>query len=193
MCCPDGLTADNSGTNRLIHKGCLENGVQPMGQITPDAHVPVPYAEAHAAKYCTRCGAVNDPNAAYCSSCGESHFGNRQPGRIGRPAGVAILAILQILSSLVTILIGLSFGAFIGLFVPFLGGVLGLIIAGLGAVTLIIAIALFTGRNWARILNMLLAVIGLINFPIGTVISIAFLIYFTRPGVVAYFRQPRTA
>lgn len=103
------------------------------------------------------------------------------------PAGVAILAILQMLGSLLTIFVGLTAGAII----PVFGPAFGLVVAGIGFITLICAIALFTGRNWARILNMVFAAINLISFPIGTIIGIIFLIYFTRPHVVAYFKQPR--
>ncbi len=164
-----------------------------MSQMTPSAQQPVPYGGTSNAKYCQKCGAANDPNAPYCANCGASNFGAYPGGRISRPVGVTILAILQILGSLVTIIAGLTFGALFGALLPGLGAVLGLGLVALGVVTLLIAIALFTGRNWARILNIILAVIDLINFPVGTIIGIIFIIYFTRPRVVAYFKQPRTA
>lgn len=165
-----------------------------MSQMTPapqptPPQPPTPYAGSSNAKYCQKCGAPNDPNAAYCQQCGDVNFGQFPPGRIERPVGVTIIAILQILASLGSIGVGL----FIGAILPGFGGLFGGIIIGLGVITLLIAIALFTGRNWARILNIVFAVIDLINFPIGTIIGIIFLIYLTRPRVVAYFKQARPA
>lgn len=150
---------------------------------------PTPYAGSSNAKYCQKCGAPNDPNAAYCTQCGDVNFGQFPPGRIERPVGVTVIAILQILASLGTI----AAGFFIGAIIPVFGGAFGLFIIAIGVITLLIAIALFTGRNWARLLNIVFAVIDLINFPIGTIIGIIFLIYLTRPRVVAYFKQPRMA
>ena len=156
-----------------------------MSAVTPSP--PIPYGGA-GVKYCQRCGAPNDPDAAYCTRCGEANFRSVRPGRIDRPLGVTLLALLQILVSVATILIGL-FATTLLLFIPFLS-ILGLFFAGLGVIELILAVALFSGRNWARILNIIFAVIWLIHFPLGTIMGILFLIYFTRPGVVAYFRQP---
>ncbi len=156
-----------------------------MNAATPST--PVPYGGS-GVKYCQRCGAPNNPGAAYCANCGEVNFRSVRPGRIERPLGVTLLALLQILVSIVTILIGLSATTLL-LFTPFLS-ILGLFLAGLGVIELILAVALFSGRNWARILNIIFAVLWLLDFPLGTVMGILFLIYFTRPGVVAYFKQP---
>ena len=148
---------------------------------------PTPYAGSSGAKYCQKCGAPNDPNAAYCMQCGDVNFGQFPPGRIERPLGVTVIAVLQILASLGTIGLGLIVGAII----PVLGGAFGIAIIAIGVLTLLLAIALFSGRNWARILNMVFAVIDLINIPIGTILGIIFLYYLTRPRVVAYFKQHR--
>jgi hypothetical protein len=98
--------------------------------------------------------------------------------RVQRPTGVTILAFLQILGSLLTI------GA--GLFI----GVFGLIFVVIGIVTLLFAVALFSGRNWARILVMIGAVLDLLTI-VGIIWGAILLWYFTRRHVVAYFKQPR--
>ncbi len=46
---------------------------------------------------------------------------------------------------------------------------------------------MFTGKNWARILAMIAAVIELFEVPVGTILGIIMLYYFTRPNVKAYF------
>lgn len=155
--------------------------------MTPASPPIAPYGVKPGTKYCQSCGTPNDPNASYCVRCGSVSFGTGAAHSISRPLGVTVLAILQMLASLVTIFVGLTIGAIF----PFIGGLFSLFVIGVGVITLLLAIALFSGRNWARILNMIFAVIDLFNFPIGTIIGIIFLIYFTRPGVVAYFRQPR--
>jgi len=133
-------------------------------------------------KYCQKCGAPNDPGVSYCQKCGSMSFGSTAPARIERPLGVTIIGILQILGSLV-------FVAFGGLIAAF-SGVLGLLIFPLALLPLIFAIGVFTGRNWARILMLIGAVLDIITI-VGAIWGIIILWYFTRPRVVAYFKQPK--
>jgi len=56
--------------------------------------------------------------------------------------------------------------------------------------SMIFAIALFTGRNWARILMIIGAVLDIITIA-GILLGIILLWYLTRPRVVAYFKQPK--
>lgn len=133
-------------------------------------------------KYCQSCGAPNDPGVSYCQKCGSMSFGQTAPARIQRPTGVTIIGILQILGSLVF----LAFGGFIAAF----SGLFGLIILPLALIPLIFAIALYTGRNWARILMLIGAVLDIITI-VGAIWGIIILWYFTRPRVVAYFKQPK--
>ncbi len=101
--------------------------------------------------------------------------GSRGP----RPTGVTILAVLQILAGIAYIAVGLVAGALIG--------ALGSIVIIVGLFALITGLALFTGKNWARILAMIGGALDLIDIPFGTIIGIAILWYFTRPNVKAYF------
>jgi hypothetical protein len=96
-----------------------------------------------------------------------------------RPTGVTILGLLQIISGIIYIALGFGLGLFFGS----LGAIVGII----GIFSLITGLALFTGKNWARILIMIGGVLDLIDIPIGTIIGIIILYYFTRPNVKAYF------
>ncbi|MGC8622361.1 MAG: hypothetical protein ACP5UC_00130 [Candidatus Micrarchaeia archaeon] len=106
------------------------------------------------------------------------------PGPKIRPTGVTILAILQILGGIAYLAIGLTSSA---LFKGLIGGALLFILVPIGLFALITGIALFTGKNWARILALIGGVLELIDIPIGTIVGIIILWYFTRPNVKAYF------
>ena len=97
-----------------------------------------------------------------------------------RPLGVTIIGILQILGAIVYILIGIGFTAFAGVF--------GLILLPVGVIALIIGVAVFTGKNWARILMIILGVLDIISI-VGIVIGIIIVVYFRRQNVKAYFNQ----
>ncbi len=100
-------------------------------------------------------------------------------GKGNRPTGVTILAVLQILAGIAYLAIGLVAGALVG--------ILGVLFIPFGLFALITGLALFTGKNWARILIMIGGVLDLIDIPIGTIIGIVILWYFTRPEVKEYF------
>jgi hypothetical protein len=51
----------------------------------------------------------------------------------------------------------------------------------------IVGFGLLKGKNWARIIAIILAIFGLFNIPIGTIISIIILIYLFKADVKAYF------
>ncbi len=100
-------------------------------------------------------------------------------GKPPRPTGVTILAILQILGGLLYIILGAVEGVFLGS--------TALLFVGIGVFALITGLALFAGRNWARILVLIAGVLDLFGIPIGTIIGIIILYYFTRPHIKAYF------
>ena len=100
---------------------------------------------------------------------------------VSRPTGVTILGILQIIGSAIMIATGLG-AAFFGGF--------SLVILVLGVLSLIFAFALFTGRNWARILMLVGAVLDILSI-VGIIWGVILLWYLTRPRVVAYFKQPK--
>ena len=132
-------------------------------------------------KYCQKCGAPNDIGVSYCQKCGEVRFSSSAPATITRPTGVTILAILQLIGSVIMIVTGIG--------LAILGG-FGLVIAIIGILELIFASALFSGRNWARTLMLVGAVLDIISI-VGIIWGIILLWYMTRPRVVAYFKQPK--
>ncbi len=133
-------------------------------------------------KYCQTCGAPNDAGVTYCQKCGGMSFAPVAPSRISRPLGVTIIGGLQIVWSILILIFGLSFAALLG---P-----LGLIFLPFTIIPLIFALALFAGRNWARILMLIGGVLDIITV-VGIIWGIIILWYFTRPRTVAYFKQPK--
>jgi hypothetical protein len=117
----------------------------------------------------------------------------------GRPAGVTILAVLYfiqgILMLLVPIMVSVCLASMLSL--PgveeaegdiFAAGALCWIVFGiLALVYFLIGFGLLKGAGWARIVAIILAIIGLFNVPIGTIISIIILWYLFKPEIKAYF------
>ena len=132
-------------------------------------------------KYCQECGAPNDINAVYCRVCGSTKFGPSPPSRISRPTGVTILAVLQIIGAMISFAVATA----IAVLIPVIG-ILFYIVPIFGIIS---GIGLLIGKNWARIIAMIGAVIELFSVPIGTIIGAVVLWYLTRPRVVAYFKQ----
>jgi hypothetical protein len=95
---------------------------------------------------------------------------------------VAILAVLEAIAGILSI----ASGAFMGGIVPILA-ILGIPLIVIGLLELFMAWSLYNGKSWARIAAMIIAIIGLLAIPIGTIISIIILYYLTRPNVKMYF------
>ena len=158
---------------------CSHCGYQLSNDLGIDLNQTVGNAGIQGSKYCRNCGSENPSNTTVCFNCGNSAF-SANPRQIEKPAGVVILAFLGILGSLMDLFIG-----YILLAVP----IVGLFFITAGSLFLISSISLFTGKNWARILVMVFSVIMLISVPIGTILGIIFLYYFTRPHVKRYFER----
>lgn len=106
-----------------------------------------------------------------------------------RPTAVTIIAILYVVSAIVWFGMGAMYGI-IGLeFLPVAGAICFAIPAIFGLLYLGIAYGLWTGQNWARMVAIVFAVIGLIGFPIVTIISIIMLIFLFKDEVKAYFKE----
>ncbi|MFO7618381.1 MAG: hypothetical protein R6W91_01795 [Thermoplasmata archaeon] len=114
-----------------------------------------------------------------------------------RPLGVTILAVLYFVQGLGMILGGWLITSLFGSFFDILGSFGADMGSGnllclipfviLALFYFLIGFGLLKGRSWARTIGILFAIIGLINVPIGTIISIIILIYLFKPEVKAYF------
>ena len=113
-----------------------------------------------------------------------------------RPFGVTLLGILYLLNGLLWLIMPFLFGLILE---GFVGDYIGIEFAALTLVCWIpfiiialiyflIAWGLFEGKGWARIIAIILAIFGLLNFPIGTIINLIILIYLFNADVKAYFR-----
>ena len=72
-----------------------------------------------------------------------------------------------------------------------LGGFLGLFLGARAALGIVAGWGLLTLRPWARILMIVLAILGLFNFPVGTALGVYTLwVLFSNEGA-ALFNGPR--
>lgn len=143
---------------------------------------------------------------------------------MGRPTGVTVIAVIDfILGGLcalvgVLLLVGASFlGAFLGQaqggnaaaggFVAMLGGALSVFVLIIGAITILIGWGLLKLKSWARIVQIIFAILGLLGalsmllhfsgaIFIGFVLRVAFngliLWYLLKPEVAAAFSGNQT-
>ena len=107
-----------------------------------------------------------------------------------KPTGVlictilfAIGGILYVLGGLVMLMMG---GVMLGIedvgsdeaaFIAGFFGVIAIIVLLIGLVELAVAWGIWTLQNWARIGGIIMAVISLIGFPVGTIIGIIILYF----------------
>lgn len=106
-----------------------------------------------------------------------------------RPFGVLILAVLYMIQGVLMLVSAFTFTAMVGELLEFapLFGVCTIVFIILGILYFLIGYGLYALQSWARIAAIIFAIIGLINVPIGTIISIIILIYLFKPEVKAAF------
>src|SRR5215467_5894700 len=127
-----------------------------------------------------------------------------QPGQ--RPTGVTILAVLEFIVGIIALLGGL--GALVGsAALGFAGrgmlsgvfGIFGGVALIFGILALIVGWGMWTGREWAWIVGIVLAVLGLVSGVVQLaffnasailqiLIDLLILYYLTRPHVKAFFK-----
>jgi len=73
-----------------------------------------------------------------------------------------------------------------------IGTAFGLLMVVLALPGLAAGYGLLKHQSWARVLAMVIAVLGLVNFPFGTVIGLYALVVLSQQAVIDYFapRQP---
>ena len=118
-----------------------------------------------------------------------------------RPTGVTVLSILFALESLLFIIGGIGamgVGALLGPIGAGLGIIVGGILVLIGLIGLLVTWGLWTGRGWARIIAIILAILGLLTTVLGAIaleplsiigllINIVILWYLFQPQVKAYY------
>ncbi len=105
-----------------------------------------------------------------------------------------VLGILGLLAGLFVLFVMLTVGIFVpeeGLFAIL--GIVGLFVAGvmalLSAPGIIVGIGLLKFQPWARVLALVLGVLNLLNFPLGTVLGIYTFVSLLTPEAEYVFRS----
>ena len=125
---------------------------------------------------------------------------------VGRPTGVAILAILEAIAGVYYLVTG--YGEFIATsiirtlarsgipsdIIPLISRFVGAVLIIFGLVSLLLAWGLWTGKGWARMTALVFAIlsiiVSLISFHlIGLVIDVIIIYYLTRPNVKQFFTK----
>ncbi|HET9221073.1 MAG TPA: hypothetical protein VFO07_01130 [Roseiflexaceae bacterium] len=73
------------------------------------------------------------------------------------------------------------------------GTSVGLLMAALGLPGLLAGYGLLTRKPWARVLAIVVGILSLINFPVGTAIGLYTLWVLTQPAATEYFAAPAPA
>ena len=165
--------------------------------------------------FCPACGRPVDANVTFCPSCGYrmQSGGQGVPGgappismpmtRV-RPAGVSILAVLQMLGGVLIFLVGIAAVSVSGMTSTFgdygygyLAGAMGAIggvILVVGLIGIGLGYGLWKGKKWAWTATLVFSMLGilasLVTLPAGVVsllIEAVILYYLTRPQVKLYF------
>jgi hypothetical protein len=109
---------------------------------------------------------------------------------VKRPGIITLLAVFQFIGAAFWVLAGL-----IGFFtVATTSGAeqagavaAAVIMIGVGLTLLACGIGLWQLKSYGRILQLVFAWIGLLGFPLGTIISVCILVYMFKPGIKALF------
>ena len=73
------------------------------------------------------------------------------------------------------------------------GTSVGLLLAALAVPGLLAGYGLLARKTWARILAIVVGILGLVNFPIGTAIGLYTFWVLTQPSAMDYFAAPAPA
>jgi len=105
-----------------------------------------------------------------------------------RPLVVFLLALVDILGGLLRLLLGLLFSALIiDPRTRVLGYLLGAIFVIPGVLHIVAAVGILRLRPWGRGLQIAVAILSLINFPLGTIVGTMTLVYLFQPAVRTLF------
>lgn len=159
--------------------------------------------------FCTQCGSEVEQHARFCSKCGGEMAAAVSAASVSvkrterdMEKHINILAWLLIGSAILTGLGGMivlfagqiirhlpiEVGELRELhFVTWITSVVGMFIIALGGATAAAGVGLLQHKDWARVFTVVMAVLLLFNFPIGTVIAVyAFWVLFSDDGQKYY-------
>ncbi|MBI5146879.1 MAG: zinc ribbon domain-containing protein [Thaumarchaeota archaeon] len=158
--------------------------------------------------FCPSCGKEFTVDENFCSGCGKPRF-SQTSSYAGRPTGITVLGILQIILGIIlvisTVMVGVMSGmmgnySYFGEMTSVVGGAITAILAVLAAFSFLIASALFSGKKWGRTIVIVFSIVNLVmeaaSLAVGNVFGIAgimlngiVLYYMWRPHVIAYFTK----
>ncbi len=149
--------------------------------------------------YCSQCGAALAEGARFCAACGAATAVPPPAPDIAQPAGelrrhrpgvVTLLAILKVLAGALWFALGVACGAFASpapdrvAFLP-----LAIVFALMGVASFVCAYGLWRLRPFGRYVQIGFSSVGLLGFPLQTVISALILVYMFRPGIRVLFSE----
>ena len=141
--------------------------------------------------FCSRCGSPLTPDMQFCGKCGAAASAPAgAPVALQRPGVITFLAVLQFIGGTFWLLGALgAMGGLAGgepaataVAVP-----VAVVLGVCGALQILCGVGLWQLTWYGRTLQIVFAVIGLLAFPVGTVISILLLIYLSKPGAKTLF------
>jgi hypothetical protein len=122
--------------------------------------------------------------------------------QVKRPDGITIIAIIELVLAAPFFLGALAILFFavpavlmyarhpMGLLAPLFGLAIGILFsAAFGVLLTIAGIGMLSMRNWARIMTIILAIVMLPGFPVGTLLGVAALWYLFQDEVKALFDE----
>lgn len=140
--------------------------------------------------FCAKCGAPVAAADTFCRGCGMVvGAGGASARAIRRPGGITILAVLQWLGAAVGAVAGL---ALIGVGLANtpdepVSMIAGLVFLAIGWLQFTCGVGLWQLKSYGRTIQRVFAWIGLLGFPLGTIVSIVILVYLNKPGIKAIF------
>ncbi len=156
--------------------------------------------------FCPSCGKEFIADENFCSGCGTPRF-SQTLIYAGRPTGITVLGILQIIAGILLTVFAAMIGtmsgmmggfSYFGAMTSIVGGAITAVLAVLAALSFLIASALFSGKKWGRtiviVFSLVNLVLGAASVTVGNVFGLGGIIlngiilyYMWRPHVIAYF------
>lgn len=141
---------------------------------------------------CRSCQRPLAEGSVFCSWCGAPQAGAAAPPRLfERPGLVTVLAVLDFVGGFLWLLVaGAVLAAGFGDRKPVAVGV-GFVFLLVAALGFACGYGMLRLRRFGRVLQIAFAIVGLLGFPLGTIVSILILAYMFQPGIRVLFSEKR--